>query len=41
MKKCCEFLREQTIKTILTKKKKVINKKASGIIRKYANILYL
>ena len=31
MKKCCEFLREHTIKTILTTKNKVINKKAAGI----------
>ena len=41
MKKFCESLREHAIKAINLEKKKIINKRAAGIIEKCKNLLYL
>ena len=41
MKKFCETLREHAVKIIDFKKKTFINKRASEIMRKYKNLLYL
>ena len=41
MKKFCESLREHAMKIISKRKNEAIRKRASGIIRKCKNLLYL
>ena len=41
MKKSCESWRKHAMKIVILKRKKIINKRAAGIIWKCKNMLYL